>query len=312
MTRKKKVNVEFVHQFYTQHIFYDELVTFRGKTIVINADTLNQHFNLPRVSDDNCMYQKLTTHKELFPYEDIAKKIVVNGENAWFVRFRQKQYLARGDLTQEAKCWLHLAANNIKPTSHLTYISRKLALLIFLLHTNQPINLGKIMYKALSKCRAKHHMRLIFPHTITSFFLQAKVEQFPDDRLVDPDRPFTYTNLGSQPSPKQRETKRTRHEGPRFELELQFEAMADRVDRLENTLSTAIRHLTSLVTRMAHHQGLPINHSMNGTENANGDKPDESDEDDICSTDTESSARDDEEMGGGRQDRVQERRPKSG
>ena len=85
------MNVEFVQQYYIQHNIYHGRVNFRGKKIVIHADKMNQHYNLPRVSDDDCMYQKISADKQSFPYEDIAKEIVVNGENAWFVRFRQKK-----------------------------------------------------------------------------------------------------------------------------------------------------------------------------------------------------------------------------
>ncbi|KAK4270371.1 hypothetical protein QN277_023411 [Acacia crassicarpa] len=81
-------------------------------------------------------------------------------------------------------------------------------------------------------------------------------------------------------------------------MDLQFEAMTTRIDQLENTLSTAISHLTSLVTRLARHQGLPLNHSHR-IANEEDEEYDESDDDDeISSTEAESSARDDEERRG--------------
>ncbi|KAF7815094.1 hypothetical protein G2W53_029063 [Senna tora] len=102
------------------------------------------------------------------------------------------------DMNATARIWLILVASNIKPSKYLTKISRKTALLLYLLMINQPVKLEAIIYKSL--CKVAYNGRagcaLIFPHMISDFYFNAGVPEDDTDAKFKPKHQLDYKRVG--------------------------------------------------------------------------------------------------------------------
>ncbi|KAF7821319.1 uncharacterized protein G2W53_026774 [Senna tora] len=87
--------------------------------------------------------------------------------------------------------WVHVG-------THKREISRKTALLLYLLMTNQPVKLEAIIYKSL--CKVAYNGRagcaLIFPHMISDFYFNAGVPEDDTDAKFKPKHQLDYKRVG--------------------------------------------------------------------------------------------------------------------
>ena len=88
------------------------------------------------------------------------------------------KYIARGDLTEEAKVWFYFISSVLLPPKHLSTMRRDEATLLYALLKGYKINVGKIIENSIlsyfgSNCRG------LIPHpaTITSLCLLGGVEE---------------------------------------------------------------------------------------------------------------------------------------
>ncbi|KAF7832692.1 hypothetical protein G2W53_015025 [Senna tora] len=129
-----------------------------------------------------------------FPWNEIEEELGA----CWDPQEGSKRYILRSDMNATARIWLILVASNIKPSKYLTKISRKTALLLYLLMTNQPVKLEAIIYKSL--CKVAYNGRagcaLIFPHMISDFYFNAGVPEDDTDAKFKPKHQLDYKRVG--------------------------------------------------------------------------------------------------------------------
>ncbi|KAF7823922.1 uncharacterized protein G2W53_022066 [Senna tora] len=82
--------------------------------------------------------------------------------------------------------------------THKREISRKKALLLYLLMTNQPVKMEVIIYKSL--CKVAYNGRagcaLIFPHMISDFYFNTGVIEDDTDAMFKPKQQLDYKRVG--------------------------------------------------------------------------------------------------------------------
>ncbi|KAF7821849.1 hypothetical protein G2W53_027304 [Senna tora] len=157
-----------------------------------NASGIRSYYNLPRVNE--CRYEELKDDDKNFPWIEIEVELGAY----WDPQEGSKRYILRSDMNATARIWLILVASNIKPSKYLTKISRKTALLLYLLKTNQPVKLEAIIYKSL--CKVAYNGRagcaLIFPHMISDFYCNAGILEDDTDAKFKPKHQLDYKRVG--------------------------------------------------------------------------------------------------------------------
>ncbi|KAF7821350.1 hypothetical protein G2W53_026805 [Senna tora] len=157
-----------------------------------NSSGIRSYYNLPRVNE--CRYEDLKDDDNNFPWNEIEEELGA----CWDPQEGSKRYILRSDMNATARIWLILVASNIKPFKYLTKISRKTALLLYLLMTNQPVKLEAIIYKSL--CKVAYNGRagcaLIFPHMISDFYFNASVPEDDTDAKFKPKDQLDYKRVG--------------------------------------------------------------------------------------------------------------------
>ncbi|KAF7823768.1 hypothetical protein G2W53_021912 [Senna tora] len=150
------------------------------------------YYNLPRVNE--CRYEELKDDDTNFPWNEIEEELGA----CWDPQEGSKRYILRSDMNATARIWLILVASNIKPSKYLTKISRKTALLLYLLMTNQPVKLEAIIYNSL--CKVAYNGRagcaLIFPHMISDFYFNVGVPEDDTDAKFKPKHQLDYKRVG--------------------------------------------------------------------------------------------------------------------
>ncbi|KAF7842195.1 hypothetical protein G2W53_004493 [Senna tora] len=157
-----------------------------------NASGIRSYYNLPRVEEYR--YEELKGDDQNFPWNEIEEELSA----CWDPHEGSKRYILRGHMNAIARIWLILVSSNIKTSKYLSKISRKTTLLLYLLMTNQPVELEAIIYKSL--CKVAYNGRagcaLIFSHMISDFYFNAGVPADDIDDKFKPKQPLDYKRVG--------------------------------------------------------------------------------------------------------------------
>lgn len=208
MVKEKNVgNETFVRHFYSYTKFYDTLnVRFRNVQITsFTPAAIRSFYRIPLRSE--CRFQQLKDAIDEFPQDEIAQTL---GGSWYQIGDHGQYYIGRSHMCATARNWLIFVCSYIQPTSHMTHIPPKLALLIYLLMTNQPVQVETLIYESLyeSVFNSRVNRSLILPHMISDMFTAAGVPEERTDIKFQPKEKTNYARI-NDPVPTHQATDET-------------------------------------------------------------------------------------------------------
>ena len=136
------------------------------------------------------------------------------GKGKWKgIRKTTFKYIAKGDLTEEAKVWFYFISSVLMPSKDLSAMRKEKAILLYALLNGYKINVGKIIEKSIlgyseRKCRGM----IPHPAIITRLCIRGGVEEeWGIEETYPRASPLTLTNITKGPKNrgkgKEKETK---------------------------------------------------------------------------------------------------------
>ena len=149
-------------------------VYVRGHWLEFSREEINRLFNL-RVQKDGSKFKKQLKEPEHHKIVDL----LTAGKGKWKgTRKTPFKFIARGDLTEEAKVWFYFISSILMPYKHLSTVRKEKAILLYALLKGYKINVGKIIEKSILGYSESKYRGMI-PHlaTITRLCIQGGVEE---------------------------------------------------------------------------------------------------------------------------------------
>ena len=146
LKKRTKANLTLVREFYITSALEESLgIAFREKEFFIDAWAIKSFYKLPTLSE--CRFHHLRYHLDEVPWDTVLA--VLGGEGAaWTIR-GQKRYLERKVMNDEARVWLNFMTYNVMPQAHILDINEERAILLYLLMTQQPVDLTHIISNSI-------------------------------------------------------------------------------------------------------------------------------------------------------------------
>ena len=114
---------------------------------------------------------------------EMLQTVTVPGSE-WHVSQQGIRTCSRLVLNSQARVWYHWLRTRAIPTSHDTTVSQDRVLLLYCVMTGKSVNLGRLIYRALTTCAFKETGKLCFPSLITELCSRAEVPIGPYEETV--------------------------------------------------------------------------------------------------------------------------------
>ena len=220
---KESSCVSLVKEFYANMVEKEgKRVYVRGQLVEFNREKINRLFNLS-VQKDGLKFKKQL--KE--PKHQKIVDLLTAGKGEWAgTKIDPFRYIARGDLTEEAKVWFYFISSVLRSSKHLSTVGREEAILLYALLKGYKIIENSILGYVESKCRGM----IPHPATITSLCIQGGVkeewgikETYPRASLL------TLTGITKGPKNKEKGKEKETKEGKRKEGCTELEKWEDQI-----------------------------------------------------------------------------------
>ena len=137
----------------------------RVKWIYFSKETINGLFN-PKVQKDGSKFKRLLKEPK---YHKIVDLLIDGKGQSKATKKILYEYIAIGDLTEEAKVWFYFISSVLLPSKHLSTVRRNKVILLYALLNGYKISVGRIIANSIMSYSKRKCRGLIqHPVTITS------------------------------------------------------------------------------------------------------------------------------------------------
>ncbi|TYI22425.1 hypothetical protein ES332_A06G102500v1 [Gossypium tomentosum] len=165
---------ELVQEFYASLTMQDATeVIVRKKKGPPTFKSINDLFNLLDVEEDE--YYPMMNNIN-WDFLQQVLDVLTNLGSQWSIRKYGSHSCQREYLKPVAKVWFHFVRNSFMPISHSSTILMEQMLFLYVILTENSINVGKIILKEIHDCAKKKIGSDYFPSLITSICLRAHVK----------------------------------------------------------------------------------------------------------------------------------------
>ncbi|QHN77811.1 uncharacterized protein DS421_19g656050 [Arachis hypogaea] len=165
--------VEFYYNFYLPSL---QSVFVRQKQVAITEEAIQQALSLPPIPEGLDAFQEAALKRQMyqFNWEAVLRVIALPGSR-WiygYHRTRPKGILASA-LTLEARVWGQIISHYIFPSTHESSFTADMAVLLWCILTDQPLNLPRHIRNAMGHVQIAGN--LPFPALVSDLVLAARV-----------------------------------------------------------------------------------------------------------------------------------------
>lgn len=204
MKKRNKANLTLVREFYTCYAMDDRMgITARGGEFYLTRESIQAFYHIPRVP--RCRYISWLEDEDRVPWEQVFSVIGIEGAT-WSQRAGGRRCFERKNMNDEARIWLNFMTYNVMAQAHISDITEDGAALLFLLMTQQPVDIAYVIIVQIRNCMRNARTSLVYPHMITDMCKDHGIPNHSSDILLNPSTTRIY--LTSQVNRERKRGKR--------------------------------------------------------------------------------------------------------
>ena len=163
------------------------------KQVSVSEEAIQQVLNVLPVPSDMDGYQEVLRQREKYGFNwDSILRVIAKPEASWIhgrLQMRPKSIDARF-LTVEARAWAQILSHYVLPSTHKSSFTADLALLVWCVITERPVNISFLVKQVMSQVHAWGN--LPFPALVSNLVATAGVPWEAKDRKIIA---VSYTHL---------------------------------------------------------------------------------------------------------------------
>ncbi|XWS44637.1 hypothetical protein CRYUN_Cryun15aG0065300 [Craigia yunnanensis] len=178
--------VSVVREFYANSIkHHDYRVFVRGKQVSFDRTTINQYFGVPNINND----EYFTAIDDCnFDWDKVVRHLCPKGTQWKRNHERLSKGFVHSQLHQDSKIWHHFITASLKPTTHLSDVSKDRAGLIWAIMTGKSIDIRFVIQQSIENGIRTFVPLLPHPMLITMLCKNAGVVWTANEEVLQPRR----------------------------------------------------------------------------------------------------------------------------